>query len=359
MKKHKKFCYVVMGFIAGLLVFNAVIWHAFTKRLLTRTGGVIAGDLARMGYLTDHIHPRQNINELPQRHINASDYEGQRIDLVTLGDSFANGGGFGPNRHFQDYIATLQGLNVLNVDPYPGTTNYIETMVVLANSGFLERIQARRVLIEIAERSCVSRFSRSVDFGKSDDLDNILAYYFLDRPPQIRDDAALPPVSFFNTGNLKFVLFNFCYLFSDNAFFSQVYKVRLDRKLFSKKRGDELLFLDRDLEKLKWVTEDSLAKVNENLNDLARILKEKGVDLYFMPAPNKYTLYRKYFVDDEYPKSRFFEIFRELNKDYRFIDAEQILAGKLEKGIKDIYFLDDTHWSWKASRAIFEEFKFE
>jgi hypothetical protein len=35
------------------------------------------------------------------------------------------------------------------------------------------------------------------------------------------------------------------------------------------------------------------------------------------------------------------------------IDTKDILARSLEKGELDLYHQDDSHWSWKASEAIF------
>ena len=44
-----------------------------------------------------------------------------------------------------------------------------------------------------------------------------------------------------------------------------------------------------------------------------------------------------------------------LPKDYVFINTKKILLDELERGEKDVFFKDDTHWSWKASKAIFEK----
>ncbi|MBE0599115.1 MAG: hypothetical protein IH614_17860, partial [Desulfuromonadales bacterium] len=69
-------------------------------------------------------------------------------------------------------------------------------------------------------------------------------------------------------------------------------------------------------------------------------------------------LYAPYIVDNPFPPSRFFELLRPLAKNYRFIDTETILREELTKGTKDLYWLDDTHWSWKASEAIFSRERF-
>ena len=74
-----------------------------------------------------------------------------------------------------------------------------------------------------------------------------------------------------------------------------------------------------------------------------------------MPAVSKYDLYSKYIVNNPYPKDHFFDIFTPMNKEYIFIDTKEILAKKLEKSEKDIFHIDDTHWSYKASDAVTDE----
>ncbi len=357
MKSSRTFCRVCLCFVAFLLLFNGVVWHLATRQLLTRQHGVVVGDLARMGYLPRHVHERASEIDLPRRHLDPPDLQGGQVDMVTLGDSFSNGLGLGKNRFYQDYIATFNDMTVLNLQPYEGAKNYLESVAILLNSGYLDELKPKYVLLEMVERSCLSRLGREVDLSASDTLDKVKSFY-ANGGAVFRGDGALPPVGFFNTGNLKFVLFQLGYLFSDHAFASQVYKLPLVRPMFSGPKGDEILFLDKDVRKLKYDTEENARNINDNLNRLARLLKDRGIELYFMPPPNKYTLYRPYLVDNSYPQSRFFERLRPLSKEYHFIDAKQILARQLEQGEEDIYFIDDTHWSWKASEAIFREVRF-
>ncbi len=369
MTSYKKFCRRIVIALVILLAGNLLVWEFFTRDLLTRHGGVITGDLPRVGYLNGFGHPRQNHTDLPRRHIPLAEYQGGGIDMVTLGDSFTNGGGHGKNRFYQDYIASGEGLKILNLKNVPGTKNFVESMVVLLNSGFLEELGTRFVLIELVERSCM-RLSRDIDFTRSAPLAEIHDLYWpkeerIEEPSeedeaetQRAEDGALPQVGMFNTGNLKFLLYNLGYLFSDHAFVSQVYRVRLDRPLFSVGGGNTLLFLNKDVEKLKYFSEAKTTKANDNLNRLARMLRARGIELYFMPAVNKYNLYREYIVDNPYPESPFFEQLRSMPREYHLIDTKAILAEELERGEMDIYYVDDTHWSWKASEAIFRKVRF-
>jgi hypothetical protein len=71
-----------------------------------------------------------------------------------------------------------------------------------------------------------------------------------------------------------------------------------------------------------------------------------------MPAVDKYNLYRPYITSNKYKESIFFEELSMLDKKYTFINTKEILSDLLGKGIKDIFYADDTHWSYKASEAI-------
>jgi hypothetical protein len=361
MRGYRRFVFIILGVLFAAVLYNAAVWHLCTRSLLGRgEDGVIPNDLARMGYLSGYTDPRRNVDDLPRRHLELADYKGGAIDVVTVGDSFSQGGGNGPNRFYQDYLATLSEVSVLNVGVYPGSRSQMETAILLANSGFLDQLRPRFLLLEIVERNCY-KFTGPQDWGKTEDLSRLRRNY-ADRAAAateaVEEARELPPVGFFNTGNFKWLLYNVLYRFAPDAFVSKTCKVELDRPLFSGERGESLLFLRKDIEKVQKAEPSTLRAFNDNLNRLAELLRARGIELVFMPAPDKYTLYSPYVVDNPYPPSRFFELLRPLPKAYRFIDTEAILSAEIARGEKDIYYLDDTHWSWKASRAIFAAERF-
>jgi hypothetical protein len=80
-----------------------------------------------------------------------------------------------------------------------------------------------------------------------------------------------------------------------------------------------------------------------------------------MPAVDKYELYRDLIVPADLgraPRSIFFEELRKLPKSYRFIDTKALLEEELKRGELDIFYADDSHWSWKAPQKIFETVRF-
>ena len=161
--------------------------------------------------------------------------------------------------------------------------------------------------------------------------------------------------SFLTHLNLNALLYNLFYKYDDNAFYSKVYKAKLSKCFFNTRICDELLFYYEDLKNINHSNSDSIKKLNDNLNKLQLILDENNIKLLFMPVVDKYNLYSEYLIENNYDKSNFFENLRLHEKKYYFIDTKKILKMLLEKEEKDIYYADDTHWSFLASQQIILE----
>jgi hypothetical protein len=347
------------GMLALFVGANYLVWKLRTEELLTDNRGD-GGDLARMGYISGVKMPRRNAVDLPQRHLEGHEYRGGPIDLVTIGDSYSHGGGGGRNRYYQDYIATLHNLRVVNLPALklPGEDDEITqlaTVVKLANSGWLHERGVKYVLLQSAEWRCIERFARAFDFSLSDDPARLSAFYATNHKKY-----ELPVTGFLNNGNLKWLVQPISYRLFGRDFNKKVYLAELDRDLFSVKDGRTLLFYRDNVKSTPKFTLHDVQSLNNNLNSLADLLEQQGVQLLFMPCVDKFNLYTDYIVGNRHPRSTFFENLRPLPKRYRFVDTKAILAEGLRKGVKDIYYADDTHWSWKASEIIVasKEFKF-
>jgi len=347
---YKKFVLIFLAVQLSFLLVNFIIWKTSTEQLLSSSYD--GGDLARLGYVPGSKQYRWNTDDLPRRHIEQEAYAGQKIDLVTVGDSFSSGVAGGRNRFYQDYIASINGINVLNIKPYE-YFGPLGTLLVLTNNGYLDEVKPRVVLLQLAEKQCVEKLSGPIDFKTN---------ISLDRLAKLKIDRYGKPsfgVSFINQGNFHCLLYNFLRMFSPDGFFLRTYVVDLRESLFSVKNDRKLLFYHHDIAKIANTNDMTISALNRNLNTLAEILKKKNIQLYFMPVVDKYDLYADYIVDNRYPKSIFFEKLRLLPKKYTLIDTKKILSLEVSKGEKDIFFADDTHWSWKASKKIFEEVRFQ
>ena len=370
--RSKVYFIVLCVLLSSYLLFNLLTWNLFTRKVLADPD-CSAGDLARVGYITGSIVCKQTGNDLPRRHLEQQEYTGQKIGVVTIGDSFSSGGGGGLNSYYQDYLATISGVEVLNVLQYK-KLDLISTVSLLNNNGYLDRVKPEHVLIECAEKECLNDLPAAIDFQRTVSLEELERHGRIDyykHVAELQREEAVAAVGtgtgsggpfkldFFSEANFKLLRNSILYHFSDHAFFSQVYKARLDRPLFTVPEPDTLLFFHKDIKYRQKITPQNIARMNDYLNTLADRLAARGIRLSFMPVVDKYDLYSKYIVNNKYPESRFFEEFRKLPKRYRFIDTKSLLREELERGEKDIYYADETHWSWKASRKIFQSVRFD
>lgn len=358
----KKFVLYFFYTLVGFVLFNFIVWNLFTEQILTRKGGVFTGDLTRMGYISHLIQPRENHTDLPKHHLEIEGYDyDPQVDMVTIGDSFSQGMGFGYNRFYQDHFASAFGWNILNVMQHEKTRNYMETIVLLANSGFLKKCGTRYVLIESAVRKIVDRHTGNVNYDLTMPLEEVEAFYGIGDKERVRkDNEALPSSGFINNGNFKYILYKVLYNFDERAFMSRTHKVELSKELFTAGSGRELLFLHKSFDAMgRRHTPEILQEVNDNLNQLGEFLQKKhGITLIFMPAPSKYDLYSSYIVDNKHGEDPFFKIMRSFkDKKYLFVDTKAILLKELERGVKDVYFCDDTHWTHRAPEAITKALK--
>jgi hypothetical protein len=347
---YRKLVLLFLVIVAGFVLGNYLIWKNVTEVFLT--GKFDGGDLSRMGYILDSKLYRKNNDDLPRRHMELEEFHYDRpVDMVVLGDSFANFGGGGHNRYYQDYIATANDFTVLNVRPFT-YLGFPETLAALCNNGFFDRVKPRYVLLSSSEKLCLERYAVPADLTRNIPMAELAGYrrnYY---------EYFQPNVRFINSANLNYLKYRFLYHFSPNAFSSNTYQMQLARPFFTVKNADTLLFYENDLKSIKFVTPATMKALNANLNAMADMLARKGIRFYFMPCVDKYNLYSDYIVNNRFPRSRFFEELRPLPKRYTLIDSKAILLPELARGEKDLFYPDDSHWSWKASEKIFETVRF-
>ena len=111
--------------------------------------------------MVDVIQEKENINNLTKKHLTLNEYTNEKIDVLTIGDSFSNGGAGGKNSYYQDYISTIYNKKVLNIsaESIKQTSNYLEAVALLANSNYLKALGVKYVLIESVQREALVRFA--------------------------------------------------------------------------------------------------------------------------------------------------------------------------------------------------------
>ncbi len=361
---YKRFSLITFFIISVFFVYNILSWNFFTKKLNhfnVDNVTYIIGDLARVGYISDEgLHQVRTIkNNFQSRHVDIKNYNFEAVDFMTIGDSFSNGGGNGKNPFYQDYLVNKLNVKVLNLRQYPTTINYIETIYLLGNSGFLEKSKTKYIVLEMIQRDFFTNFIKPIDKNININSIDILKKYkktenIYENVHKLKENTQFRISDYLNinNGNFKSVFFPLLYNFSEKAYFSKVHMVKLEKEFFSSDVADTLLYYGDDIKSIKRNTQNNLSLINEILNDLSKYLEKKDIKLIVMPGPNKYDVYSKYIINNKYPLDNFFSIFQKLKKNYIFVDTQKILEKELANNVIDLYYVDDTHWSYKASEAV-------
>mgnify|MGYP005988939331 CR=1 FL=1 len=348
----KKHIRIIIFTSFTFVLFHIVVWFFLTSKVFVTSNGQTIGDLARLSYRQEIVLPKKDNRNLFKKHF---DYSSKKpVDIITIGDSFSQGKGEGENKYYQDFIASNQNLNVLNIRPLP--QGLFETVLILKNSGLLATMKPKAIIIESVERGAIKRFSKDMNWNESLSITTIEKQVLknIDKHKKHTPNE----LSFINKLNYNSVLYNLLYNFDDNAYFSKVYITSLSESLFNGNCPDCLYFLSSDIKNIHLSNKESITKLNQNFNQLQTILLPDEIDLYFMPAVDKYNLYSKYIPNNIYDTSQFFELLRKEQKIYKFIDTKKSLRILTDNKIKNVYHPDDTHWSSIASEYIFENMRF-
>jgi len=307
---------------------------------------ISGGDLNRLGKISIEKEYRINLNRYKNSlFYNLNDSCEKKIDILIIGDSFSQREQTG----FLDSLADKSKYKIGKIQNLPNK-NQLQTIIEYANGDFFDSIKIKYVLVQ--------RVERYFDKNIATDTNAIFSFKQYINSSKIKKVKEYQVQSFIEFKNLisdiiKFFKYTILYLFDDNAFSSPVYKFELTRKLFST-QANQLLVFHHDIENIT-TNNFNLKKVNSHLNLLAQKLKAKNITLIVLPATDKYDIYSKYIMNNKHPENLFFDFFGKLEKNYLYIDSKKILSAEIQKGVLDIYFADDTHWSPIGSKIIANE----
>ena len=256
-------------------------------------------------------------------------------DVLTVGDTFSQAKEYG----YQNFLADEdEMLSVANYCPIVWThTNPIQTAYDLLKLGYADSAHYKTMVVQTAERWLVLRLDELKTTNKSLEAD-----HFMKKTKGTPTDDGW---SIHETRN---------YLYLRLKIKEPIYEAKLDRKLFSSPRGDELYFIDTD-HYLLTIDDNIRQKLKASYDSLTALAKEKHVKLLFLVCPDKYDIYQDFIVG-EHPKKTINEDFRTLiGNDSNLIIAKEQLLPLVNKGEKDIFFMNDTHWSCKSAAIMAKE----
>jgi hypothetical protein len=132
--------------------------------------------------------------------------------------------------------------------------------------------------------------------------------------------------------------------------------VELSKPLFSHPTfHSSLVFLDSkndsDLSFINY--NDSLyTKAIDNIIRLHTLAKQQNINLIYLIAADKYDVYSEYIKNNPFPVNLTLDKFK-IDENW-FINSKAIFQRHLQQGMKDIYYVNDTHWSPIGAQIIGE-----
>lgn len=235
------------------------------------------------------------------------------------------------------------------------TENPLATLISLSNANFFDSIKIDYVLLQSVERAVTGRVE-NINLQSKLSLDS-LREWAIDEKSRRKTSSNNSTDQFFSSNIIKVPLVNILYKFTPKPHWSSTIKLPLTAPLFSDSENHStLLFYENDLT-LREQNNDivKITKLNNILNNINGKLKQKNIELIFLPSPDKYTIYYSFLSSKQgLPAPLFFEQFSALTKQYLYLDSHQHLQ-KLLPASKDLYYYDDTHWSPFAAESIAEE----
>lgn len=291
-----------------------------------------SGDLGRLGKipfgLLNHIYDNDTIDNYV---INCNSIdEIKNAKNITIGDSFSQ-----QDKGFQQFLGntlkdTIYNIRFNKLDPE-------ESALYLIENNYIPN--CKNLIIESVERSCIKRLN-AIQFNKCiyDSITVCKRYITTDK----HKFMSLTDIA-------SYIRLKFGY----ECPFSTV---ELTKPLFSHpKFHSSLVFLnsknDSDLSFINY--NDSLyTKSIDNIIRLHTLAKQHNIDLIYLVAADKYDVYSEYIKNNPFPVNLTLDKFK-IDENW-FINSKAIFQRHLQQGVKDIYYVNDTHWSPIGAQIVGE-----
>ena len=295
----------------------------------------LSGDL---GYLAKIPFGKEYLLSLEKNYLKSyqvdtySIQEHKLYDIVTIGDSFSQQKISG----YQNYLANLEDKYVLNIKRNDNSSLSPEQIALNhLKSGDLSRLKVKIVIIESVERFFVKRLN---DLNFDSILIEVKSPFEMEKKKPILEKVSEWLRLLIRDGNecyVKNIMLNNFY-FDDS------------------KRGNKLYFIIGDL----WfnsVNSNEINQAKKNIIKMKSLFESEGIKFIYIVAADKYDVYQSFALKNPYPKNIIMDQFNELEKTNFFVNSNNTFKPMVKNGIKDVYMMNDSHWSYKGSEAVAKE----
>jgi len=256
-----------------------------------------------------------------------------RADVITVGTSFSERGVDG----YQNYMAQ-RGVKVVNCERHMYFNPYTFAYEIM-NLGIIDSTNAPVLIVECAERG-VDEFMYRFDPKSSLQL--------------VRADKKKLARKSPNQWSLARLRDYFAYRSGFTT--PPIIDLTLDGDYFSYPGGGQRLYIyAEDIQQMAVNPrhEEKMRHTWQLLSDKAR---DKGIRLLLVVPVDKYDLYQDHIVDNPYARKTVNgDIRRILGDDPRVLITRDCLEPLVERGERDVFLYNDTHWSYKAASAVADE----
>jgi hypothetical protein len=259
--------------------------------------------------------------------------------IITIGDSYSNYyrldelGLCGYN----NYLAYLFDYKVINIDRQD--ENPAQEAVYLLNSRLLDSISCKTFILEIGSRLAIERLC-TVDF------DNKVSQYnesAAQRNAVIQQDKKEKRTKLYQFCSWLRLLINYD---------TPIVKYDLNGNYFSHKRFSNQLFVAKWQFPLPHI-ESQIDKAKENLVLLDKKFAGHGIKFIFLIAAMNNDLYQPFITNDLLMADNSTDALSETG--VCVLDTKPLLQKMVAAGVKDVFMVNDPHWSYKASIEIAKE----
>lgn len=261
----------------------------------------------------------------------------QNAEILTIGDSFSQMDNLG----YQNFLGHNLNKKINNFRIKSiSSTNTAATLIkkqMIPNCKIL--------IIESVERNLINNLNESITI-----IDSISKYTIISTKPNKH-------IYNINTDqNLKLNIKGLTSFYKSKLSIYTFYKhFNLSVPLFTANNYSNKLYIwthpwDSDLSFSK-ITEQQIQTSKERLYEIKELGKKHQIQIIYMVAADKYDMYYDFIKDNPYPINPTLSYFSNFDTTF-FVDTKRILLPHIKNGEKDIYRVNDTHWSVIASEII-------
>lgn len=300
------------------------------------------GDLGRMNGIP--FGPYDTIFKVPSFLYteNIMDYDSlQNVEILTIGDSFSQGYESGYQNFLGHHLdKTISNIRIDGISSTNVAATLIEKKMIPNCKVLIIESVERYLLNNLNEETSIAEnitqqkiISGSLGVGQAEHKEKIWGF------ADFYKLTSYYKTKFFSSSKYKKLTLSVP-LFTAGKYSYSLYIYN------NKEHNDgDLLFAD--------ITEQKIQKAKDKLAELHRLGAKHNIQIIYLVAADKYDMYYDYIKDNPYPINPTFSYFSDFDTSF-FVNSKKILLPYIKNGVKDIYRVNDTHWSPKAAKIVGE-----